>query len=97
MRYDRMPLYPPACPSEPCLRLPLFGGCNSGCESWFPQEYCQTVRLENPACPGEYAEIRLSVDECGSLSICVHRPPKPCPPPRPYPRPGHKKPCHRPW
>ena len=24
MRYDRMPLYPPACPSEPCLRMPLF-------------------------------------------------------------------------
>ena len=86
MRYDRMPLYPPMggrCDGGgDCYRMPLFRpepcmsrGC--GCPA-------RTVRLENPACPDEWAEVTLSVDECGNMVICVHRaPPRRCCEPRP--------------
>ena len=53
-------------------RMPLFGcerrcGCEDrGCPS-------QVVRLENPCCPGEYAEVELSVDDCGNLVVYVRR------------------------
>lgn len=79
MRYDFKPLYPQVCDScDRCdcgrpesWRMPLFqcepcrSGCDCGCS--------QTVRLENPCCPGECAEVQLSVDSCGNLVICVHR------------------------
>lgn len=79
MYYDR-PLYPPPgeqCGGDNCVRMPLFGSerdvpicdrCGSS----------QTVRLENPRCPGECAEVSLSVDHCGNLVICVHRAPPRC-------------------
>jgi len=76
MTYGRMPLFPGGCGGDGCVRVPLFGGecgwrnaCNDN---------CQTVRICNPACPGEYADVELCVDSCGNLSICVHRPPKDC-------------------
>lgn len=78
MTYGRMPLFPPACGDREMLHVPLFdtGKCCS------PREECQCVRICNPACPGEYADVELCVDECGNLSVCIKRPPKPCPPPR---------------
>jgi len=78
MSYRRIPLFPSACPSGSSLQMPLFGGCESYCR----REECQTVRICNPACPEEYADVELCVDADGNLSICVRRPPKPCPPPR---------------
>jgi len=76
MAYGRMPFYPQGCGPRNELCMPLFdhGGC--GC----PREECQCVRIRNPACPGEYADVELCVDVQGNLSICVHRPPKPCAP-----------------
>lgn len=79
MSYGRMPLFPPACGTQNALSMPLFDSC--GCAR--PREECQCVHIQNPACPGEYAEVELCVDAFGNLSICVRRPPKPCcPPPR---------------
>jgi len=57
------------CDPGACVRVPLFqrepccgpGGC------------CQKVVLENPCRPGECAEVLLGVDECGNLTVCVHR------------------------
>lgn len=74
--YGRMPLFPPGCGS--CMRMPLFDACRGvpGCGE------CQTVRICNPACRDEYADVELCVDPEGNLSICVHRPPRPCTPPR---------------
>lgn len=80
MKCGYRPLYSPAgdrC--ERCddhrresWRMPLFDcdrhrpGCGDcGCS--------RTVRLENPCCPGECAEVTLSVDSCGNLVIGVHR------------------------
>ena len=73
MSWERMPLYPgerrTGCGS---YQIPLFGdGRRPGGESCSNQ----TVRLENPCCPGECASVTLSVDACGNLSICVHRDP----------------------
>ena len=55
-------------------RMPLFD-----CDRMSPSHDCgcgsQTVRLENPCCPGECAEVTLSVDQCGNLVICVHKNP----------------------
>ena len=74
MTYGRMPLFPPCCAPQSSLQMPLFNGC--ACPP--PQENCQCVRIQNPACPGEYADVELCVDLAGNLSICVRRPPKPC-------------------
>ena len=75
MTYGRIPLFPGGCGN--CMRVPLFGGgysdWRSGCD-----DRCQTVRICNPACPGEYADVELCVDNCGNLSICIHRPPDNC-------------------
>lgn len=84
MSYGRIPMFPPACGTGSSLRLPVFGGCDPCCT----REECQTVRICNPACPAEYADVELCVDSDGNLSICVRRPPKPCAPPC-----GHR---HRP-
>ena len=74
MTYRRMPLYPPGCDMGSSLQVPLFENCSR----YRPGEECQCVHIENPSCPGEYADVELCVDECGNLSICVKRPPKPC-------------------
>lgn len=78
MSCGRIPLYPGGCDRDDCVRMPLFGGewrhCGAGnaaCDG-----ACQVVRICNPACPGEYADVELCVDHCGNLSICVRRPPK---------------------
>jgi len=60
------------CGDRESWRMPLFdcGGMDAahscGCGS-------QTIRLENPCCPGESAEVTLSVDNCGNLVIGVHK------------------------
>ncbi len=83
MGYPQRPLFPPmgdCCAPDNCVRVPLFS--RDVCR---PPNACpcaQTVRLENPCCPGECAEVALSVDGCGNLVMCVHREPC-CPPPRP--------------
>lgn len=74
MTYRRMPLFPPGCNPHSSMRMPLFDHCDQ-CR---PREECQCVHIENPACPGEYADVELCVDCDGNLSICVKRPPKPC-------------------
>jgi len=80
MSCGRMPLFPPGCSRESSMRMPLFDSCR-GCG--FPvSEDCQTVRICNPACREEYVDVELCVDGGGNLSICVRRPPRPCPPPR---------------
>lgn len=70
MGWERMPLYPGERCLNGCYQIPLFG--EKCCP---PRDNCstQTVRLENPCCPGECASVTLSVDACGNLSICVHR------------------------
>lgn len=73
MNYGRLPLFPPACGAQNSLCMPLFERC--GCAG--ASEACQCVQIQNPACPGEYAEVELCVDSCGNLSICVRRPPAP--------------------
>jgi len=76
-----MPLYPGSCDGESCVRMSLFdSGRGCACEGWRRdcEERCQTVRICNPACPGEYADVQLCVDHCGNLSICVHRPSGDC-------------------
>ena len=83
MTHGRMPLVPPACMGGSTLRMPLFDG-HDCCR---PQEECQCVRIRNPACPEEIAEVELCVDCDGNLSICVRRPPRPPMPPR-HKRPG---------
>ena len=69
------PLYPPpgdCCERENCVRMPLFNA-ESCCSHREHCECAQTVRLENPCCPGECADITLSVDSCGNLVICIRR------------------------
>ncbi len=79
--YGRTPLFPPNCGCSSSMRMPLFdnycaSSCRGGCED------CQTVRICNPICREEYADVELCVDAGGNLSICIHRPPRPCRPPR---------------
>lgn len=83
MNYGRLPLFPPACGAQNSLCMPLFERC--GCAG--ASEACQCVQIQNPACPGEYAEVELCVDSCGNLSICVRRPPRPC-----CPQPRRRRP-----
>lgn len=58
-------------------RMPLFD-CDSCGMNRFDCACSRTVRLENPCCAGEFAEVTLSVDGCGNLVICVHRHSEPC-------------------
>ena len=66
-RYDKFD-----CSDRESWRMPLFD-----CDHWNSARDCrctgQTVRLENPCCPGEFAEVNLSVDPCGNLVIYVHK------------------------
>jgi len=85
------PLYPPPgdgcghcdgygrrdCRDRESWRMPLFGG-DCACASRDCCGCSQTVRLENPCCPGECAEVTLSVDNCGNLVVCVHKDPWKC-------------------
>lgn len=96
MTYGRMPLFPPCCTPRNCLHMPLFDSCcsNSCCQSTCcrpNREECQCVRIQNPSCPGEFADVELCVDTDGNLSICVRRPqPSLCTcPPRPRRRKSH--------
>lgn len=80
MGFSHRPLNPllgDCCNRESCVRMPLFN-----CEPRHSHsDSCgcgQTVRLENPCCPGECADVTLSVDSCGNLVICVHREPCRC-------------------
>ena len=95
MVYESMPLYPSLRPGDDrsCVRMPVFtrdprGPSPGACSQ-------RRVTIENPCRPGEFAEVLLSVDECGNLVVCVRRdncrppcPPEPrclpaaCPPPR---------------
>jgi len=76
MNHGCMPLFPPGCGPQNHLRMPLFGDGCGRCD-----RDCQRVRICNPNCPEEFAEVELCVDCDGNLSICVHRPPRPCLPP----------------
>ena len=84
MTYGRMPLFPSGCAAQSNLQVPLFHGCDCPPPPPPPPmaENCQCVRIQNPGNPGEYADVELCVDCGGNLSICVRRPPKPCPPPK---------------
>lgn len=82
MGYMQRPLFPPmgdCCAPDNCVRVPLFS--REACRPPNPCGCTQSVRLENPCCPGECAEVALSVDNCGNLVMCVHR--EPCCQPRP--------------
>ena len=75
MNYGFRPLFPPmgdCCDRDNCVRVPLFNAEHC-CPPREPCGCCQTVRLENPCCPGECADVALSVDSCGNLVICIHR------------------------
>ena len=85
--YGRTPLFPPSCCNS-SMRMPLFDNCTpckNACED------CQTVRICNPVCRDEFVDVELCVDSGGNLSICVHRPPKPC-----RPRSCRNR-CHSEW
>ena len=60
------------CGDRDSWRMPLF---DCECRNTVRDCGCggQTVRLENPCCPGEFAEVNLSVDPCGNLVICIHK------------------------
>lgn len=76
MSGGKTPLFPQACCGQNSLRMPLFDGKNCNCACWTPSvccEDCQCVRIQNPACPGEFADVELCVDCNGNLSICVRR------------------------
>lgn len=78
MNYDRMPLFPPQHNSHDCLQLPLFDDRRlpaDPCGCGDADANCRIVRLYNPCCRGEYADVELCVDGCGNLSVCVHRGP----------------------
>ena len=62
------------CRDRESWRVPLFN-CDSSCPTCDCGCGAQTVRLENPCCPGECAEVTLSVDSCGNLVVCVHKNP----------------------
>ena len=76
MSCGKTPLFPQPCCGQSSLRVPLFDGKNCNCDCWPPApscEDCQCVRIQNPACPGEFADVELCVDCNGNLSICVRR------------------------
>ena len=76
MSCGKMPLFPQPFCGQSSLHMPLFDGKNCDCDCWTPTlacEDCQCVRIQNPACPGEFADVELCVDCNGNLSICVRR------------------------
>lgn len=83
MGYGRLPLFPPmGGGNDECVRVPLFQ--RDPCRCRMDPCGCKTVRMENPCCPGDGADVMLSVDECGNLMVCVRRdPPCRCGPNRP--------------
>lgn len=86
MNCGRLPLFPPDCMPQNTMHMPLFDPCDR-CRR---RTECQCVHIENPACPGEFADVELCVDADGNLSICVRRPPRACRPPR-------RQRCCDPW
>ena len=94
MSYGNMPLYPAMRPGDcegACVKVPLFEDCCGGPNQPPPLRDWKRVALENPRRPGEWVEVLLAVDECGSLTLCVHRNPEDCRPNPPCCRP--KPPC----
>ena len=76
MSCGKMPLFPQPCCGQSSLHMPIFDGKRCDCDCWTPTlacEDCQCVRIQNPACPGEFADVELCVDCNGNLSICVRR------------------------
>ena len=76
MFYEPMPLYPslrPGCERDTCVKVPVFDKDCGGPPR--PVLECRRVTIENPCRPGEFAEITLGVDACGSLVVCVRREP----------------------
>ena len=76
MSCGKMPLFPQPFCGQSSLHMPLFDGKGCNCDCWTPTlscEDCQCVRIQNPACPGEFADVELCVDCNGNLSICVRR------------------------
>ena len=76
MSCGKMPLFPQPFCGQSSLHMPLFDGKHCDCDCWTPAlscEDCQCVRIQNPACPGEFADVELCVDCSGNLSICVRR------------------------
>ena len=102
MMYGHMPLYPRLgnpCGDDACVRVPLFGdGCRPP-QALPPVAELKRVPLENPCCPGEWAEVLLGVDACGNLALCVRRDEgchrAPCPPPDRPPCPPPRTRCRR--
>lgn len=95
--YDEtMALYPsPPCGGrDACVRVPVFGADRCARPQPLPARECQKVCIENPCCPGEWAEVLLGVDACGNLTVCVRRPPEAERCPRPPRR--RREPCCRP-
>lgn len=95
MMYESMPLYPMLRPEQggrSCVRLPVFGSGRE--EARLPDaSRCQSVWIENPCRPGEFAEVLLGVDACGNLTVCVRREgERPCCRPQ---RPGPRCGCRR--
>ena len=75
MYYENMPLYPgmrPPCDGNPCMKVRLFDDA-CGCHHAPPMRECERVVIDNPCHPGEQAEVKLGLDDCGNLVICVHR------------------------
>ena len=91
-----------------CVKVPVFDG--DRCAPAGPVRECRRVTIENPCCPGQWAEVTLGVDDCGNLMVCVHRAPERCGcrprcdrpphcdrPPRPRPRclPEGRRDCEK--
>ena len=78
MTYGRIPLFPPGNGCG-CERPPMWWDdvrCRPDCKPDRRPCGCsvQTVRVFNPCRPSEYADVELSVDSDGNLSVCVKRP-----------------------
>ena len=100
MSCGKMPLFPQPFCGQSSLHMPLFDGKHCDCDCWTPAlscEDCQCVHIQNPACPGEFADVELCVDCSGNLSICVRRPNRPPCGHAPCNHPHcNRPPCNRP-
>lgn len=100
MSCGKMPLFPQPFCGQSSLHMPLFDGKHCDCDCWTPAlscEDCQCVRIQNPACPGEFADVELCVDCSGNLSICVRRSNRPPCGHAPCNHPHcNRPPCNRP-